>query len=67
MSNKVVVPIWVAAGILLACCPFFLNLYWLRILSNIFMFAVLAQAINIIAGYTGYPAFGNVVFLTGSL
>ncbi len=26
------------------------------------MFAVLTQAINIIAGYTGYPAFGNVVF-----
>ena len=52
----------VAAGIFLACCPFFLNLYWLRNLSNIFMFAILAQGINIIAGYTGYPAFGNVVF-----
>jgi branched-chain amino acid transport system permease protein len=62
MSNKVVVPVGVAVGIFLACCPFFLNLYWLRILANIFMFAVLAQAINIIAGYTGYPAFGNVVF-----
>ena len=62
MSKKVVVLVWVAAGILLAFCPFFLNLYWLRNLTNIFMFAVLAQAINIIAGYTGYPAFGNVVF-----
>ena len=26
------------------------------------MFATLAQALNVIAGYTGYPAFGNVVF-----
>src|SRR5689334_8651224 len=26
------------------------------------MYAVLAQGINIMAGYTGYPAFGNVVF-----
>lgn len=39
-----------------------LNPYWLRVLSNIFMYAVLAQGINIMAGYTGYPAFGNVVF-----
>jgi branched-chain amino acid transport system permease protein len=26
------------------------------------MYAALAQAINLMAGYTGYPAFGNVVF-----
>jgi branched-chain amino acid transport system permease protein len=50
------------AAILLLLGPQFLSLYWLRILSNIFMFATLAQAINIITGYTGYPAFGNVVF-----
>ncbi len=62
MKDKVVVLVYVAAGIFLAFCPFLLNLYWLRILSNIFMFAILAQGINIIAGYTGYPAFGNVVF-----
>src|SRR5205823_4535179 len=42
--------------------PAALNAYWLRILSTIFMYAVLAQGINIMAGYTGYPAFGNVVF-----
>ena len=50
------------AAILLLLGPQFLSLYWLRILSTIFMFATLAQAINIITGYTGYPAFGNVVF-----
>ncbi|MCZ6861155.1 MAG: branched-chain amino acid ABC transporter permease [Alphaproteobacteria bacterium] len=50
------------AALLLLFGPEFLNLYWLRILSNAFMFATLAQAINIIAGYTGYSAFGNVVF-----
>jgi len=42
--------------------PALLNTYWLRVLSGICMFAVLAQGINIIAGYTGYPAFGNVIF-----
>lgn len=52
----------IAAGIFFVICPFFVSFYWLRILSNIFMFAIITQAINIIAGYTGYPAFGNVVF-----
>jgi branched-chain amino acid transport system permease protein len=39
-----------------------LGLYWLRVLSNVFMFSVIAQGMNLMAGYTGYPAFGNVVF-----
>jgi branched-chain amino acid transport system permease protein len=51
-----------AAALFLLFCPFFLSAYWLRILTQAFMFALLAQAINIIAGYAGYPAFGNVVF-----
>lgn len=50
-----------AAALLLAA-PLVVNPYWMRIVSNIFMFAVLAQGINLMAGYTGYPAFGNVVF-----
>lgn len=49
-----------ATGLLVA--PGYLNLYWLRLLSFAFLYAVLAQGINLIAGYTGYPAFGNVVF-----
>jgi branched-chain amino acid transport system permease protein len=47
---------------MLACLPMLLNLYWTRVLTNLFMFAVLAQSINVIAGFVGYPAFGNVVF-----
>ncbi len=49
-------------ALLLVLAPLQLNLYWLRLLSMIFMYATLAQAINLIAGFTGYPAFGNVVF-----
>ena len=52
----------VLAVCVLAAGPAFLGAYWLHILSTVFMYAVLAQGINIIAGYTGYPAFGNVVF-----
>jgi branched-chain amino acid transport system permease protein len=49
-------------ALVLAAGPAFLGNYWLRVLSNVYMYAVLAQGINIMAGYTGYPAFGNVVF-----
>ena len=50
------------ASLSLAVAPAFLDAYWMHVLSNIFMYAVLAQGINLMAGYTGYPAFGNVVF-----
>jgi branched-chain amino acid transport system permease protein len=52
----------VLALALLLAGPLLLNLYWLRVVSNVFMYAVLAQGINVMAGYSGYPAFGNVVF-----
>lgn len=49
-------------GIVLAAAPTYLNAYWLRVASTMFMYVVLAQGMNLIAGYAGYPAFGNVVF-----
>lgn len=42
--------------------PALIGLYWLRILTSICMFAAFTQSINIMAGFVGYPAFGNVVF-----
>ena len=58
-----------AATVVVVCCtavlaagPALFDSYWLRVLTGVFMFATAAQALNIIAGYTGYPAFGNVVF-----
>ena len=52
----------VAAGLVLAVAPFYLSAYWIRVVSMALMYATLAQGINLIAGFTGYPAFGNVVF-----
>jgi branched-chain amino acid transport system permease protein len=58
--------VWIAGAsiglVVLALLPHVVNLYWIRVLTNVFMFTVLAQSINIIAGFVGYPAFGNVVF-----
>jgi branched-chain amino acid transport system permease protein len=51
-----------AAVLALAAAGFALNLYWLRTLTGVFLIATIAQSINIIAGFTGYAAFGQVVF-----
>jgi len=57
-----VIALLVLVTVALLLAPSVANTYWLRVLSGIFMFAVLGQGINLMAGYTGYPAFGNVVF-----
>ena len=49
-------------AVFLLVAPFFVGGYWERVLTSLFMFAVLAQAWNIVAGYCGCPSFGNVVF-----
>lgn len=48
--------------LILVQIPSLVSPYWVRIFAMAFMFAILGQAINLIAGFTGYPAFGNVVF-----
>ena len=42
--------------------PFLVTGFWVRLITSIFMFAILSSALNIIAGYTGYAAFGNMIF-----
>jgi branched-chain amino acid transport system permease protein len=56
---------WMGFGIafvFLITAPFFLSAYWVRVLTSVFMFAVMAESWNILAGFCGYPSFGNVVF-----
>jgi branched-chain amino acid transport system permease protein len=51
-----------AAVTISICGAFVLDGYWLRALTEVFLIATIAQSINIIAGFTGYAAFGQVVF-----
>ncbi len=56
---------WIVLAILalfFVAAPFLLTGFWVRLITFTFMFAVLASALNIIAGFTGYAAFGNMVF-----
>lgn len=47
--------IWVA--------PLVFDEYWLRVISGILMWVAMAEALNIILGLGGYPAFGNGAFM----
>lgn len=56
-----VVAVAVCAAVLVAA-PAFLDQYWMRITTFALMFAAMATALNITAGFVGYPAFGDVVW-----
>ncbi len=61
-KNKLGFFIILAIVIFLGVFPKVFPGYWVRVLTGIFMYGTLASALNIIAGYTGYVAFGNSVF-----
>lgn len=42
--------------------PFLATNYWIRLFTGIFMYGTLAQATNILMGFSGLVPFGNVVF-----
>lgn len=42
--------------------PLLVSNYWLRVLTQVFMFATVAQGLNVIVGFAGYHAFGNSAF-----
>ena len=57
---------WLGAVIALLAIwvtPNFLDEYWLRVVSGILMWVAMAEALNIILGLGGYPAFGNGAFM----
>ena len=48
--------------LVLLAVPFAHNSYFLHLLTLMFAFAVMAEAWNLMGGFTGYPDFGLVVF-----
>ena len=58
--------IWFVVGgvafLFLLIAPMGIRGYWVRLLTNMFMFGILAESVNIIAGYCGYLALGNMLF-----
>lgn len=60
--RRTYVTLLIAAILVLAVLPFVAGNYWTRVFTGVLMFATLAQAWNVITGYAGYFAFGNVAF-----
>ena len=50
---------------IVALVPLHATGYWMNLLTQLFIFGTLATAWNIIGGYTGYAAFGNIAFFGG--
>ena len=61
MAKKQIVLMSLAL-IVLAMVPLVIEGYWIRVFTVIFMFASVAQALNIMSGYMGYIPFGNAMF-----
>ncbi len=55
--------VWIVVAIIIfTILPNFISGYYIRILTAIFMYAVLSQCINLMSGYMGYLPFGHVMF-----
>ena len=62
-GHRTLIPLlWIVAFLLLAALPPWLNNYWIRVLTQVVMVAILASSWNILAGVCGYFSFGNIVF-----
>jgi branched-chain amino acid transport system permease protein len=62
LNRKVYTTLFIAAFLACAVFPYIASGFWIRLVTLIFLSAILAQGLNIIAGFTGYAAFGNMIF-----
>ena len=61
-NKKVNIFLLLIAIVLFIFLPRFLSGYWIRVITTIFMYAVIAQGMNLMSGYMGYLPFGNAMF-----
>lgn len=63
LNNKKVNIFLIIVGIIIFIfLPRFVSGYWVRVITTIFMYAVISQGINLMSGYMGYLPFGNAMF-----
>ena len=60
MKNKKTIDILICA--VLFVLPFFLNMYWIDVLVNVGIYAILSLSLNIILGYCGLFQMGHAAF-----
>ena len=52
-------PALIGLAVLLAVAPPFLSTYWVGLLTQMVIFAILAMSLDLLLGYTGLPSLGH--------
>jgi branched-chain amino acid transport system permease protein len=52
-------PALIAAAVVLAAVPAFASSYWIGLLTQMLIFAILAMSLDLLLGYTGLPSLGH--------
>ncbi|HKK32494.1 MAG TPA: branched-chain amino acid ABC transporter permease [Desulfomicrobiaceae bacterium] len=55
-------PLYLAFGLAMAVMPQFLNMYWVDVLNNVGLYAILALSLNLILGHAGLFHMGHAAF-----
>lgn len=61
MKHKLAI-IYMAMGVIFILSPFFLNAYWVDVLNNVGLYAILALSLNVILGHAGLFHMGHAAF-----
>lgn len=62
MKTKQIITAYAVTIILFLCCPAFLNRYWVDVLNNVGLYAILGLSLNVILGYAGLFNMGHAAF-----
>jgi len=57
--RQITFPFLILAGVLLVGAPAVLSSYWVGLLTQMTIFAILAMSLDILLGYTGLPSLGH--------
>ncbi|HEY5618339.1 MAG TPA: branched-chain amino acid ABC transporter permease [Vicinamibacterales bacterium] len=55
-------PVLAIAAILMVTGPLFLSSYWVGLLTQVAILAILAMSLDVLLGYTGLPSLGHAAF-----
>jgi branched-chain amino acid transport system permease protein len=58
-TRRATLPVLVLAAVLLVAAPAILSSYWVGLLTQMIIFAILAMSLDILLGYTGLPSLGH--------
>ena len=53
---------WLLVFIILAAMPAFTTPYWVTLITQMFIFGILAMSLDLMLGYSGMPSFGHAGF-----